>query len=223
LTRHHHHIHHVVNSLGGGLNSSCGGSTQYVVVESESYPCLQSIPDLQDKVSSISMKVPVLGALEHRLGLMNSLHPELNSINKELESITNFDDMRAARAGGEIIKKHLDATTEGMNSSVHINTKSSATHNHWYNGQAPDAEQKARSEAIAEADTEKKIVRTVVKTEGKAAFESSIADTKAAEVTNAIASVAKEAEVVAANGHPEKAEAMVAAARTAAVAAAEAS
>jgi len=86
------------------------------------------------------MKVPVLGALEHRLGLMNSLHPELTSINKELDSITNFDDMRAARAGGEIIKRHLDATTAGMNSSVHINTKSSATHNHWYNGAAPDAE-----------------------------------------------------------------------------------
>ena len=105
------------------------------------------------------MKVPVLGALEHRLGLMNSLHPELTDINKQLDSITNFDDMRAARKGGEIIKKHLDATTKGFDSSVHIHTKSSATHNHWYNGAVPDADMKARSEAIAEANTEKKIVR----------------------------------------------------------------
>jgi len=169
------------------------------------------------------MKVPVLGALEHRLGLMNSLHPELTSINKELDSITNFDDMRAARAGGELIKKHLDATTEGFNSSVHVHTKSSATHNHWYNGAVPDADLKARSEAIAEANTEKKIVRTVTKTEGKSVIESSAPENKAAEVSNAIANVAKKAEKVAAAGEPEKAEAMVEAAKTAAVAAAEAS
>jgi hypothetical protein len=132
------------------------------------------------------MKVPVLGALEHRLGLMNSLHPELTFINKELDSITNFDDMRAARKGNEIIKQHLDALTEGMNSSVHVHTKSSATHNHWY-GSDPSTETKARSEAIAEASTEKKIVKTVTKTSGKALIE----DTKAAEVSNAISNVAK--------------------------------
>ena len=109
------------------------------------------------------MKVPVLGALEHRLGLMNSLHPELTFINKELDSIVNFDDMRAARKGDEIIKKHLDGLTEGMNSSTHVHTKSSATHNHWYEKE-PSAEKKAKSEEIAEASTEKKIVKTVTKT-----------------------------------------------------------
>jgi len=61
---------------------------------------MQSIPDLQNKVSNISMKIPLMGALEHRLGLMNSLDPELKSINKELDSITQMDDMRAAAQGG---------------------------------------------------------------------------------------------------------------------------
>jgi len=46
------------------------------------------------------MKIPLMGALEHRLGLMNSLDPELKSINKELDSITQMDDMRAAAQGG---------------------------------------------------------------------------------------------------------------------------
>ena len=96
LSRHHHHVKTVVSSLSSGLDSGCQGSTQYVVVESVSYPCLQAIPDLQNKVTNIALKVPVLGALEHRLGLMNSLHPELTDINKQLDSITNFDDMRAA-------------------------------------------------------------------------------------------------------------------------------
>jgi len=78
LTRHHHRIHKVVSTLSNsGLNSGCGNSTQYVVVQSVSYPCMQSIPDLQNKISNISMKIPLMGALEHRLGLMNSLDPEL--------------------------------------------------------------------------------------------------------------------------------------------------
>ena len=107
LTRHHHKIHKVVSTLSNGLDSGCGNSTQYVVVQSVSYPCMQSIPDLSNKVSNISMKIPLLGAMEHRLGLMNSLDPELKSINKELDAITSFDDMRAAAKGGEIIKQHL--------------------------------------------------------------------------------------------------------------------
>ena len=72
------------------------------------------------------MKVPVLGALEKRLGLMNSLHPELTNINKELDSITNFDDMRAAKSGGELIKKTLDARSSGINVIVPVAVKSSA-------------------------------------------------------------------------------------------------
>jgi len=73
--------------------------------------------------------------------------------------------MRAAHEGGDLIKHALDGLTEGDNSSTHISTKSSASHNHWYNGStSPDTETKARSEAIAEADSEKKIVKTVNKT-----------------------------------------------------------
>ena len=132
--------------------------------------------------------------------------------------------MRAARKGGEIIKKHLDATTKGYDSSTHIHTKSSATHNHWYNGATPDSDMKARSEAIAEAKTEKKLVRQVTKTEGKATLEDTVStstDQKAKEVTQAIESVAKEAKVVADAGDPKKAEAMINAAKKAAVKAAE--
>ena len=119
-----------MSTLSKGLDGGCGNSTQYVVVQSVSYPCLQSIPDLSNKVQNISMKIPLLGAMEHRLGLMNSLDPELKSINKELDAITSFDDMRAAAKGGEIIKQHLKDVNIGDNSSTHVSTVSSSNHVH---------------------------------------------------------------------------------------------
>ena len=49
----------------------------------------------------------MLDALEKKLGMMNSIHPELKKIAQDLDDITNFDDMRAAKKGGELIKKTL--------------------------------------------------------------------------------------------------------------------
>ena len=112
--------------------------------------------------------------------------------------------MRAAAEGGKKIKAALNIDTMNMNASNHVFTKSSASHNHYYDGAHPNAEKKAKSEAVAEANAEKKIIKTITKTEGKSVV-NSVTDTKAAEVSNAIASVAVEAEKIAAKGQPEKA------------------
>ena len=66
-------------------------------------------PDVQGAVGSIASKVPVLEELEGKLKMMDNLHPKLATIVGELNDITNMDDMRAARAGGRLIKRTLDA------------------------------------------------------------------------------------------------------------------
>jgi len=68
----------------------------------------RAVPDIQEKIGSIAAKVPTLDALEHKLDLMNDLHPELKSLVRDLNDITNFEDMTEARKGGEVIKKALE-------------------------------------------------------------------------------------------------------------------
>ena len=89
----------IVSSLNIG-RKSCGADMEYVIVHHHTYPCPQAIPDLQYKLSKIAMKVPTLGAMEHKIGLMNHLSPELNSLEHDLNEITDFSDMRAAAKGG---------------------------------------------------------------------------------------------------------------------------
>ena len=38
---------------------------------------------------------------------MNELNPELKSLVKDINEVTSFDDMKAAKKGGEAIKKAL--------------------------------------------------------------------------------------------------------------------
>ena len=60
----------------------------------------RNIPDIRATVGQIAKHVPTLDALEKKLDDMNQLHPELKSLLKDLNDITNFDDMKAAHKGG---------------------------------------------------------------------------------------------------------------------------
>ena len=92
VKRHHHKIKTHVHKLAIG-RKECASGEEYVVVSSYTYPCPQAIPDLQFKLSKIARKVPTLGAMEHKIGLMNELDPELKSLEKDLNEITDFSDM----------------------------------------------------------------------------------------------------------------------------------
>jgi hypothetical protein len=52
--------------------------------------------------------MPVLNALEKKYDMMRELKPSLDSLVKDISEITSFDDMRAAKEGGKVIKKILD-------------------------------------------------------------------------------------------------------------------
>ena len=57
---------------------------------------------------------------------MKDLHPELESINKELREITSNVDMKAAKKGGKLIKKVLKAPERASE----VTKKSVETHHH---------------------------------------------------------------------------------------------
>ena len=65
------------------------------------------IPDLEAKINEITSEVPALDCLEKKVGLMNELNPELKSLVKDINEVTNDEDMKAAKKGGEAIKKAL--------------------------------------------------------------------------------------------------------------------
>ena len=73
----------------------------------EKHPCNSAVPNLEHSISKVASKIPALGHLEKKLGLMKDLHPELESINNELRDITSNVDMKAAKEGGRLIKKVL--------------------------------------------------------------------------------------------------------------------
>ena len=108
LRRHHKTINSIASKLTIG-KENCKGGQEYVVLSSYTYPCPQAIPDLQFKLSKIARKVPTLGAMEHKIGLMNTLDPELKSLEKDLNEITDFSDMKAAKVGGQKILEHLNS------------------------------------------------------------------------------------------------------------------
>jgi hypothetical protein len=68
----------------------------------------KNIPDLQATVGALAKKVPTLDALERKLDMMNDMHPELKVLEKDLNEITDFSDMKLAHKGGETIRKALD-------------------------------------------------------------------------------------------------------------------
>jgi len=45
--------------------------------------------------------LPVLGALEKKLGLMKALNPELKSLSHDLQEVADWDDMKLAKLGEE--------------------------------------------------------------------------------------------------------------------------
>ena len=65
------------------------------------------IPDLEAKINEITAEVPALDCLEKKVGLMNALNPELKALVKDINEVTSDEDMKAAKKGGEAIKKAL--------------------------------------------------------------------------------------------------------------------
>ena len=73
-------------------------------------PSCKDIPDLQHHMNNIAVKLPTLGHLEKKLDLMNDLHPKLEKLESDIESITDMDDMRLAKQGSKAIRTILDYT-----------------------------------------------------------------------------------------------------------------
>ena len=88
---------------------------------------------------------------------MNTLDPELKSLEKDLNEITDFSDMRAAAKGGEKILEHLNNQTTGANSpsATHSHTEEKSEHHHHHDHTPSDAE-KASAEKKAEESSPKK-------------------------------------------------------------------
>ena len=60
-------------------------------------------------IGSIAAKVPTLRVLEGKLDQMHELHPELKSIASDLDEITDFSDMKAARHSGDYLWHAMNA------------------------------------------------------------------------------------------------------------------
>ena len=67
------------------------------------------MPDLEAKINEIASEVPALDCLEKKVGLMNELNPELKALVKDINEVTSDEDMKAAKKGGEAIKKALES------------------------------------------------------------------------------------------------------------------
>ena len=69
---------------------------------------VRTVPDIGEPIGTIAARVPVLKVLEGKLDMMHDLHPELKSIASDLDDITDFSDMRAARHSGDYLKHMLN-------------------------------------------------------------------------------------------------------------------
>lgn len=64
-----------------------------------------SAPDLEKELNKIAEKVPILDALQNKIQEFKDLDPELSKVSKQLDSLTDFSDMDAARLGGDTISQ----------------------------------------------------------------------------------------------------------------------
>ena len=62
-------------------------------------------PDLEAGLNKIAEKVPVLDALQNKVQEFKELEPELKSVSKQLDSLTDWSDMEAAKLGGDTIRQ----------------------------------------------------------------------------------------------------------------------
>jgi hypothetical protein len=62
-------------------------------------------PDLEAELNKIAEKVPVLEALQNKVQEFKELEPELKSVSKQLDSLTDWSDMEAAKLGGDTIRQ----------------------------------------------------------------------------------------------------------------------
>lgn len=61
-------------------------------------------PDIEATLNKIATKVPILDALQSKVQEFKELDPELQSVSKQLDELTDFSDMEAARLGGNTIR-----------------------------------------------------------------------------------------------------------------------
>jgi hypothetical protein len=123
--------------------------------------CHHGVPDVQHSIAKVASKLPALGDLEAKLGVMKNLHPELESINKELREITSNVDMKAAKEGGKLIKKVLEVPTKWMHKSVEHDlghghgvshsTSHSHVHSHSHSHSSSESESHVMGEVVGEA------------------------------------------------------------------------
>ena len=128
---------------------------------------VKPVPDVNQHIRNIAKKVPMLDALEKKLGMMNSIHPELKQIASDLDDITNFDDMRAAKKGGELIKKTLQKRAKEDHEFEdevvhvhHIHSVNHVVHHHHF----PGASKPEPSPAVAAAKNAVKKIKEKAKT-----------------------------------------------------------
>ncbi len=59
-------------------------------------------------MKTLGSKIPAVQNLRHKVDLMNELNPELKSLIREIDDITDMSDMKVAKKAGKIIKAALD-------------------------------------------------------------------------------------------------------------------
>ena len=87
-------------------------------------------PDLEAELNKIAEKVPVLDALQNKVQEFKELDPELQSVNKQLDFLTDWSDMDAAKLGGETIRQIYHAQDLPTTQPVKEMIKSQILHNY---------------------------------------------------------------------------------------------
>jgi hypothetical protein len=65
-------------------------------------------------MKNLGSKIPAVQNLRHKVDLMNELNPELKSLIREIDDITDMSDMKIAKKAGKIIKNALDKKTKAI-------------------------------------------------------------------------------------------------------------
>ena len=62
------------------------------------------MPNLEGDVQDITRQIPILDNLKARIPIINGMEPQLKDLNKQLDDLSDFSDMDAARIGGNTIR-----------------------------------------------------------------------------------------------------------------------
>jgi hypothetical protein len=90
----------------------------------------EASPDLESELNKIAEKVPILDALQNKIQEFKELDPELAKVSKQLDYLTDFSDMDAARLGGNTIRQIYHAQDLPTSQPVKEMIKSQIMHNY---------------------------------------------------------------------------------------------